>query len=67
MVSKGDGKAIDKIVARVDDKDVEIREEAIRALGKVANADDHRALNCIIRGLRDESIYVRQAALEVMP
>ena len=29
--------------------------------------DDHRALNCIIRGLRDESIYVRQAALEVMP
>eukprot|EP00438_Fugacium_kawagutii_P028878 Skav207643 [mRNA] locus=scaffold1172:326246:327342:+ [translate_table: standard] len=46
-------------------QDVEIREEAIRALGKVAN--DHRALNCIIRGLRDESIYVRQAALEVMP
>lgn len=30
-------------------------------------ADDHVALNHIIRGLRDESIYVRQAALEVMP
>jgi len=67
LVEHGDAGAIKKVMARVDDKDQCIREMAVRALGKIAGPDAHDAFSCIIRCLRDESIYVRQAALESLP
>ncbi|CAE8711183.1 unnamed protein product [Polarella glacialis] len=66
VVLKGDEAAIDMILTHMDDKDHAIREVAMRSLGKVAHGNT-RAMTRIIGGLQDESVYVRQAALESLP
>jgi len=67
MIAKGDRYGIRTVLGCMDDKDDDVREIAMKSLGKLVLDTNHEAITRIIGGLQDKSIYVRKAAMESLP
>jgi HEAT repeat protein len=59
----GDRRAVDALIAALQDSDEEVRARAARALGRLG---DPKALHALIAALEDTDSYVRAASMEAL-